>query len=619
MYLKYIKKTEPRALTFMAVKKDIEGAVRVRGEVANQREYNLSFAAGGTVREVTTREGAEVQENDILIQLDTRDLDLEKNKLQSQLRQAEAGVRSSRAQLTQTQAALASQQAKLQDIKNGTSAEELALAQTNKENAKASLDAARVAYTNAQDLASKQLIEATKTRDNAKTYLEDIKSKAATDLTGAYSGVQDTIADAYAKASDAISKQTNELFVNTGTSNPKLAFNTANSQAQTDVESLRVTAGFQLDAIKKSLDTLTVGHVVMDTALSDVARNLSGIRDFLVRLNDALNSASGLSPTTITTYKGYVSAAITGINAALSSVNTKQDAIVLQKQINQNAINTANAQYESAQKALDVQQSSNTATIARAQDAVTSANSALKVANDQYAIKKAGATLQAIRAQEEAVKQAEAGVRSQQSLLEQAMAAGEVIRAQIAQIAEKIERAVLRAPAKSTVLSIKAEKGEVVSPGQQVIALSAEGYKIQADISELEIGRIHATNGNAVRVVFDAYPGQQFSGSVLSVDPQEVIKEGDSYYRVNIGVEVTSDTAIRSAMKADLQITTAQKKGVVTVPEIAITKKDEKKYVRLRSGTQDRDVEVTTGVSDGTDIEIVSGVQEGDIVVISGE
>lgn len=189
---------------------------------------------------------------------------------------------------------------------------------------------------------------------------------------------------------------------------------------------------------------------------------------------------------------------------------------------------------------------------------------------------------------------------------------------QIAITDEKIRKSTLRAPESAQVAKIWFERGEEFRPGAPAITLYALLRKIQADISEVEIGKIRALGGNEVRIAFDAFPGEAFRGRVTSIDPKEVVKDGDVYYRANISLDPRG-FAVRSGMSADLEIVTAMKRAVLTIPALAVSERDGAKYAEIEQNGAIVEREVTTGISDGESIEITNGLDEGATVVVRAD
>jgi HlyD family secretion protein len=151
VYQKYFKAQEPNILSFKVEQGSIKEVIRVRGEVAAQKEIDLEFPLAGTVQEILVSQGQEVREGDVLIKLETTDFELELQKFQSQLKQSMANVESAKANLAKYRAALAREQAKLVELEQGTREEELQIAKTAVSNAKRALDDAKINLDNVSE------------------------------------------------------------------------------------------------------------------------------------------------------------------------------------------------------------------------------------------------------------------------------------------------------------------------------------------------------------------------------------------------------------------------------------------------------------------------------------
>ncbi len=187
---------------------------------------------------------------------------------------------------------------------------------------------------------------------------------------------------------------------------------------------------------------------------------------------------------------------------------------------------------------------------------------------------------------------------------------------QIAIMEEKIKKSTLYSPISAKVAKIWFEKQELFRPGQPAVTLETSNHKIQADISELEIGKIREVDKSEVSIQLDAFPGLKIKGRIISVEPREIIKEGDKYYRINIFIEPHS-LEIRSGMSVDLAILISFKDNVLKIPEFAVYKKNDKKFATVLEGSKQKEVEIETGISGGESIEVIKGLNEGQTVMVS--
>jgi HlyD family secretion protein len=130
--------------------------VNATGTVLPEKQTTLSFKSPGRVSQVRVQVGHSVAENQILAQLETRDLEYA-------VEQARLAVATAQAQLLRLQrppseqdiaaaeAALESARASYQKLLAGPSDEEVRVARTNLDQAKATLDQAQAAYNQVAD------------------------------------------------------------------------------------------------------------------------------------------------------------------------------------------------------------------------------------------------------------------------------------------------------------------------------------------------------------------------------------------------------------------------------------------------------------------------------------
>lgn len=566
---KYFSKEEPDFLLFNVEKGSIQEAVKVRGKIVPKKEFDMEFSFSGIIDEIFVEQGQEVKKDSPLIRMETTDYELEIKKLQSQVAQAQSNKEGAQAQLQQYQAALDVQQAKLDELTRGTRQEEIQIAKT-------------------------RVLNAQRAVKDAEINLKNIQDKADVDLSNAYLDVLDILHDAYTKADSVLHKQLDALFDNDNTDNPRLTFQSSYTQAKIDTESQRVIVGDKIKDFKQELDILSGSDFpALDSVLVNAENYLTITRAFLNRLNDVVNNAVGVSESTLSAYKSNVNTSRTNINTAISNVSNQKQVVAAQKITNRN-------------------------NIASAEFIVNDFENALSLVQDELTLKQAGATNEQISAQEAQVEQAKANVASQRKQIKQFESSIAVIFAQIEIAKRKIQKSTLYAPMDSRVVQIFLEKQELFSPGKFAISLFASGYKIQADVSELEIGKIREVDGNDVLIKLDAFPALEFNGRVISIEPKEVVKQGDRYYRVNVYLQEDIEN-IRSGMSADLIINIFFKDNVLKVPEFTVYQKNNKKFVKVLEQDLQKETEIQTGISDGEYIEVTAGLEQGQVIVVSAD
>lgn len=262
-----------------------------------------------------------------------------------------------------------------------------------------------------------------------------------------------------------------------------------------------------------------------------------------------------------------------------------------------------------------------------------------KLAKDQYAQAQQQANTSATSAQNQIV--------SAQNSLNNALA-----QLQSAQnnLTDAAQNATLTAPVAATVAAINGSIGEAVGTGSSststsafMVLLDMSKIGITAQVNEADIGGLQV--GQPAQFTVTAYPTQTFRASVTAVETIGQATSNVVYYTVKLTVDKQSlnGTHLYSGMTATVNITTAERIGVLLVPAAALSFPG----IALQSGELSRSalsslassatstttgtrgvvvvlrngklvpVAITTGLSNGQFTEVLSGLREGDQVVVS--
>ncbi|MEK7193490.1 MAG: efflux RND transporter periplasmic adaptor subunit [Patescibacteria group bacterium] len=491
IYFIFFRSEDAKIPTLKVTRGTITQEISVTGKTKPVQDVDLAFEKSGKITLANVRIGDKVVPGQLLVQLDTAEL---------------------AAQLLEAQANALTQKAKLDELKRGTRAEDIKIKESE-------------------------------------------LRKAEQDLANHYANVDDTVNESYAKADDAIRKQTDLLFTNDEELNPQLSFSTNNTQLKINVEQGRSTASQGLNMWRKTIDALNVltSPDNLTTALREAKQRLNLLRDFLNDLMDVVTNANGISQTTLDTYKTNIATARTNINGALSSVASLEQTIASQK--------------------------------------IT-----VEKIRDELNLKLAGSAPEEIRAQEAQLAQAEAKAQT--------------IEAQLA-------KNTLRSPISGIITKQDAKVGEIVGANNPIVSIiSGNNFEIEANIPEADIVKIKV--GNTARITLDAYGSEvTFEASVVKIDPAETIVEGVTTYKTTLQFG-TKDERVKSHMTANIEILTARKENVIAIPQRAVGTKDGGKFVRIVRLEKTEEVKIETGLqgSNGT-VEVTMGLNEGDEIITS--
>ncbi|MDD2766469.1 MAG: efflux RND transporter periplasmic adaptor subunit [Candidatus Moranbacteria bacterium] len=181
----------------------------------------------------------------------------------------------------------------------------------------------------------------------------------------------------------------------------------------------------------------------------------------------------------------------------------------------------------------------------------------------------------------------------------------------------QMKQNVLLAPFDGQITKLNIRVGEIVTLGKSIGRVSkTESFVIESRVPESDIIKIAL--GMESQITFDAFTTEEiFSAQVEDVAKSATVIQDVVSYVVKFHLE-RMDTRLKEGMTANIDIETAKRENVLTVPFRALTKENGKTYAELKQsdGTFVK-TEVTTGLEgdDGT-IEIKSGLKEGNEVTI---
>lgn len=581
------RKSAPKYTTAEVKVGEVLQTVSATGTVEATKKLDLRFVNSGKISEIKIKVGDHLEKGAILAKLDT-------TQLESQLAKAKASVSAAAASLDK--------------IVKGAMLEDIKVSETAVENAQIALENARSNLANAELNAEKEIskaqasVESAKVAlDNVNTSLENTKITNENNLNQDYDGAWNTVNSSLLTAFDSLNTNKTTLEYE----DAKNTLSILNIQYLNDSTLSKGIAGDSYKAVKVYTDGIksNLTRENIDKALVDTKSMLDKARVTLGDTGNVLSAtitSSELSQTELDTLKSGISTARTNINAAISNITTAQQNIQSQKVSNQTSLDSAQSSVNSAASSLDlanqtllaVKAASDTS-VNSAKNALRSAEGSLKQAQDQLALKKAGASASEISVYSAQLQEAQANMNLIQS---------------------QIEDSTLILPQSGIITEIKKEIGETISLSENfATVITAENFEIKANISEVDIAKVKIDD--PVKITFDALGSDKlFTGKILKIDPAQTEVSGVIYYKVTTVFSGDSDI-IKPGMTANLDIMTAKKENVVTIPFQALKEKNGEKYVQVLEGDKVRDVAVEIGLKGDIDLEVISGLQAGKKVV----
>jgi cobalt-zinc-cadmium efflux system membrane fusion protein len=202
-------------------------------------------------------------------------------------------------------------------------------------------------------------------------------------------------------------------------------------------------------------------------------------------------------------------------------------------------------------------------------------------------------------------------------------------KAEIAKLEEKLHRfgydvaqagslrptSVLRSPFDGVVIKSDVAEGEVVGPERELFTVAdLTTVWVQADVYEKDIASIR--QGQDVKVLLDAYPGETFKGKITYISDFLDSKTRTTKVRCEVG---NRDGRLKLEMFATIQIPGRMSREAVMVPATAVQDMNGRSVVFVKiSETQFQKRAVQPGVRGNGWIEITSGLKPGEQVVTEG-
>ncbi|MDP3900868.1 MAG: efflux RND transporter periplasmic adaptor subunit [bacterium] len=466
--------------------------VSVTGRVKAAEYVDLAFERGGRVAAVYAQVGDAVPKGALLVNLANGDI---------------------AAQLAQAKASLKAEQAKLSELQQGSRPEEIRVQEVKAESAELALEDAQQVLLNA-------------------------------------------VNGAYTTSDDAVRNKADQLFLGGTSLSPQLRSELIiDFSIENVLRQKRLLLETFLSSWKTSLEGLSLTGDLLSFA-SEAKTNLNEVRAFLELAGQGLNNAvihSGLSQTTLDSWKADVSLARTSVNTAITTLSSSEAGL-------QNA------------------------------------KSALALAAQELALKRAGSSAEQIQAQEAQVERA---------------------RAQVDQYEAELRKTIITAPISGVVTRQDAKVGEIAGANTTVASLISENrFEIEANVPEADIANLKIGD-TASFTLDAFGPDRTFQADVSSIDPAETVIEGVPTYKIKLqfvreGGDVksgmTADVTILTARKDSV---------ISVPGRAVFTENGEKlvRIVTDTGELEQRKVETGLRGSDGR-VEITSGVSEGEKVVV---
>lgn len=176
----------------------------------------------------------------------------------------------------------------------------------------------------------------------------------------------------------------------------------------------------------------------------------------------------------------------------------------------------------------------------------------------------------------------------------------------------------------SSVLSSSTKSSENITEGNSDSSIEisqveiftiapSDSMVLSVSVDELDINSV-ACGQNAV-ITMDAFENKEFSGTINNVGTTATTSGGSSKYTVDI--ILNKEEGMLQGMSASAIININEANDVILIPSDAISERGGASFVytgKTDEGQLTDEIQIKTGLSDGTNVEVTEGLSEGDTV-----
>lgn len=156
---------------------------------------------------------------------------------------------------------------------------------------------------------------------------------------------------------------------------------------------------------------------------------------------------------------------------------------------------------------------------------------------------------------------------------------------------------------------------KIIPAAEPVLVLSGLGItEAVISIGESDINKIKV--GQEATLTLDAVPNQIFHGVVGRFDDQGNIIQGVVKFNVYISLE-DGNEKIKPGMTVDIDITTAENKDILAIPNSAVKPYQKGRAVRILKNNKVEYLPVKTGIKGKDYTQVLDGLSEGQEIIFS--
>jgi len=171
----------------------------------------------------------------------------------------------------------------------------------------------------------------------------------------------------------------------------------------------------------------------------------------------------------------------------------------------------------------------------------------------------------------------------------------------------------ITAPFDGTISQIDAVPNAQLMPGAQLCkVVDYSNLQLAVQVDEYDVPAV--TVGKSATVTINAL-GKDITGTVTNVSRDGVYQNGVTYFNSIISLPPENDLMV--GMSAQAAILDKSVKNAVLLPITAIQfDQDNNPFVYMHEGRNVKQVDITLGINDGTNVQVTGGLNSGDIVLV---
>jgi len=147
-----------------------------------------------------------------------------------------------------------------------------------------------------------------------------------------------------------------------------------------------------------------------------------------------------------------------------------------------------------------------------------------------------------------------------------------------------------------------------------IVLVDPDSFWFEAYVEDVEALKI--VPDMKAYINLEAYPNKEIEGRVIFVSPVAEVDSNDlATYKVIIAVDKVEEQLL-SDMFGSANLVSKEVRDVLTMSSAAVTNKQGKQFVIIKTADGFEEKEVKTGFTNGKTVEVVSGLQVGETIVI---